>query len=300
MVICKNKTFQELCLDDSYIRKIEEYHPVQILFAALKGSQVWGYSNAVSNYNFYLFFQSNFPGLTYFRIQDKKNDYSMRLYDLKFVMESNRSYLNKIKKFPSILYRDPHADEIIQNQSFENREDGKLTFLFETLYSPYIWDSGYLKDNLNNLLDDLSILGLLDYYYSRAYGSYHNLFLQNEKLKGTKYLDTFLGIACMNWLFEKRSIPDMNINSMIDFCCPDEIRPFLMGIIEQQKNIGLEILKQYEGIPGIQKGDRERKKVMVMKNDAFLHWVDQELRQLAKKIGSVTPNEKFNLRNSIF
>lgn len=298
MVIFEKEKYIKMHFNDEYIKEIEKEYSIEILFAALKGTQIWGYSNAVSNYNFYVFFKTARQDLTHFRIKDLENDYSLRLYDLNYVLQESKSYIKNLNRVPSILFRDEALDHQIKKQCFEDRADDKLSYLFEVMYSDYIWDSGYLKKHMVELLNSISITGILDYYYSRAYGSLHNVFM-NENIKGTKYLNTFLGIACMKWILKKRTIPVMNIYSMMEWCCPNDLKPYLEEIIEKQKTIGLKTLARYENNPVIKKGERERPKITVKKNDAFNHWIDMELRTLASEIELIEFNEKLGLGNSL-
>ncbi len=294
MIICNTEKYKNICFDDEYIKQIEEKYHILILYSALRGPQVWGYSNAVSNYNFYAFFTTDNPELKYFRIRDQENNYSLRLYDLQSVLQEMRSYMEHTEKYPSILYRDSSLNEKIKKQGFEERADDKLSYIFEVMYADYIWDSGYLKTHLNELLIQIPVLGLLDYYYSKAYGCLHNIFI-HEECKGTKYLETFLGIACMKWMIEQKTVPVMDIFVMMDWCCPNEFQILLKDIIDQQKAIGIEVLKQYENLPDIKKGERDRPKVIVRTNKNFNNWIEKELKVLAIEIAAIGPDARLQI-----
>jgi hypothetical protein len=276
---------------------MEQENNIEILFAFLRGPQVWGWNNAVSNYNFYAFFKTDNLARKYFKINDEDNAYSFRCYNFDYVVNSANEYYNNVSKYPSILYRSEQMNQFVQKQGFEERADRTTNFLFEAMCSDFIWDSGYLKEHLYNLMDEIFCIEILDYYYSKAYGSLKNIFI-NEEVKGTKYLEGMLEISCMMWILNKKTMPVMDILKILELNCPNEYKGFLKGILKEQKNIGEQILAKYEG-SNIKKWDMERPKVLIKRNDEFNLWIEEQLVSIAEKMKLINKSEKILLGDDV-
>lgn len=297
MIIYDQNKYKQL-FSEEYIKKIEKENNIKIYFVALKGKQIWGYSNAVSNYDFYALYEGVDCSKKHFTIKNKERNFNFKLYDLDYVIKTAKKYNDSLTKYPSILSRDEQSDLFVQNQNFEERADATSSILFEVMYSDYIVDSGYLAENLNQLLGDIFYIGLLDYYYSKAYGCLNNIFIKDE-FKGIKYLETFLGISCMKWLLEKRTVPEMDIYKMMERYCPDYNTLFLKDIIITQEKIARKVRDEYIDVKDIDATVKAGTKITVKRNDEFNCWVEYELLKIADLIKSMDKNIKISLGNDV-
>lgn len=284
-------------LTEEFLLNMEKERGVTCLFGAAFGPYVYGIDNRVSDFDFYLIFDKKGRGDDAFRSFDEDSMTDVYMLDINYIQTSSRTYLNGIPKYPSVLYRKSENVHVYNI----HREDFTSQIIFEILYSDYVWDSGYLSKNIDSILSEISYIGVLDYYFSRVYGNLKNQ-LSKEQAPAVKYLMSFLGYSCLKWLLEYRTIPNMDIWSMLRFYAPAWCVDFLTEVIKVQK--GLDAKKDYRmhqadvGTYNLfqispQEADRrhttlEKKKAVVSRNERYNEWLWKEIetiRAIIEEIG---------------
>lgn len=291
--------YKEVISEDA-IRKIEKERGVKCLFGAVCGTYVYNIFNNASDIDFYLIYDKMETNERAFRFFDANTMNDIYMLDWNYIRANSQEYLNGIFQYPSILYRKKESCG-----SNLHKSDFTSQIIFEILYSDYIWDSGFLSENMNSILQEISYIGILDYYFSRAYGNLKNN-LSKDVVPAVKYLTAFLGYACMKWLLEEKVIPNMDILFMAKIYLPDCYWDFLNETIEIQKNLDVKKDPRVHifdtGTDNLfaitaEEVDRsrtlkEKKKAMIKRNDSFNSWLGQELKAISESIKEISEKKK--------
>jgi len=222
----------DLVFDTDDVRFLEEKYGFKCLFGAMFAAQVFGISNHYSDYDFFLLIDKKESGIDAFRIFIKEKLLEVVCMDYHYILEKCNSYKMEIENYPSIYYR--RNDNRVVNQNYL-RDDFPTQILYECLYSDYIWDSGFLAENIKIILENISVKLVLDYYYTRVFGNLSNN-MSKEKVPAVKCLMIVIGIGCMCGLIEKKKISMMNIENMIDEYIPYEYHSYLNKALNLQRN----------------------------------------------------------------
>lgn len=283
-------------ISEETIEKIEKEMGIQCLFGGAFSTCVYGIDNNASDFDFYLIYDKKENAVESFRYFDKETLNDIYMLDWNYINMSGSLYLKSIQKYPSILHRDRGSEHRLNL----HRADFTSQIVFEILYSDYIWDSGFLKDHLDEILSGLSYLGILDYYFTRAWGNYNQELLKG-KGRAVKYLMTFLGYACMRWLLEYKTVPNMDIQFMFGQYMPERFSAFFNEVLEKQKH--LDVARDFQmhsydvGTHNlfavkaqdmdVSKALKEKKEALIEKNEDVNLWIGQELKLLADSISSI-------------
>lgn len=307
MALIYNRDKYKEYISEETIKKIEKDRHVKCLFGGAFGTLVYNIGNNASDFDFYLIIDKKDSKEDAYRYFDEKTLNDIYMLDWNYIRTSSTSYLSGIKKYPSILHRDQ-----LKIPAFNgHRDDYTSQLLFEILYSDYIWDSNFLQNNIDTILYEMSYIGILDYYFSRSYGNLTNN-LSNEIVPAVKYLTAFLGYACIKWLLEKRTIPNMNFTSMCDLYLPSLHLDFLKDVWQKQKNLNVERNSRFHTLElsthnlftiTAQAVDNsitmrgkstlyQEKIAVVNRNDNFNNWLRQELEKVSDKITQIAESEK--------
>lgn len=299
MLKYNKKKYKEVISEET-IQEIEKRKQVKCLFGGIFGTYVYDIFNNASDIDFYLIYDKRDTDENSFRYFDANTMNDIYMLDLDYIRTSSRDYLSGIRKYPTILYR----DNVESRGSNLHKSDFTSQVIFEVLYSDYIWDSGFLTENINSILQEISYMGVLDYYFSRAYGNLKNN-LSKEMVPAVKYLMAFLGYACMKWLLDRRTVPNMDIMSMAGLYLPDRYLDFFNRTWKVQKNLDIEKDPQFHMFEKTdnlfamtaEEADRsttlkEKKKAMVKKNESFNGWLKQELEMISELAGEIAEKKE--------
>lgn len=305
-MIVYDESVYEKVLDENLIKWIEKEDKVKVLFAGAACSTVMGYNDSTSDVDFYVIVKSSFNKrnfLTAINLDYINLDYIN-------LIENTKSYIGKHTIFPTYL-NEPHSTHVFNLKQEDYATSQKF---FEILYSNYIYDSGFLKENIKEILNSISFVVVLDYYFSRAYGNLQN-HLQKDVVIAKRYIRMFLGYSCMRWLIENKTIPNMSATNMIDLYAPQKFHAFLMDTLLAVKNfnpgkdlnnhifnVGTHDLftvsdEQEKNAFTLSK----RKDFLIKRHDKFNDWMNSELESIAKIISKVdVHNEpKIQLGNTV-
>lgn len=280
----------EKCISDETILKIESEMGIKCLFGGAFSTCVYGIDNNASDFDFYLLYDKRDTAAEAFRYFDKETLIDIYMLDWNYVNRSSSLYLESIAKYPSILHRAGGREHRMNFQ----RADFTSQVIFEILYSDYVWDSGFLLDNIDGILRSLSYVGILDYYFTRAWGNLHQELVKEEG-RAVKYLMAFLGYACMRWLTEYKTIPNMNIHFMFQQYLPEHFKGFFSDILKRQKDVNVErdfrmhsfdvgthnLFQVDAKEMDVSNALTEKKEALVEKNEDVNTWLGQELKKLA-------------------
>lgn len=283
-------------ISEETILKIEKEMGIQCLFGGAFSTCVYGIDNKASDFDFYLIYNKKETDIESFRYFDEETLNDIYMLDWNYVNVSSDIYLKSIEMYPSILHRGNGKEHRLNL----HRADFTSEIVFEILYSDYIWDSGFLTDNMDKILSNLSYLGILDYYFSRAWGNFNQELMQ-ERGRAVKYLMTFLGYACMRWLIEYRTIPNMDIQFMFNQYMPERFGDFFNEVLRKQKNLDVERdfrMHSFDvgthNLFGVKAQDMDVSKTLIDKKVAFVErdeevnsWMMQELRSIADSMSSI-------------
>lgn len=227
MIYCNKEKYYKLLINDKDIRKIEKSLEIKILFGGAFSSKVYGIDNQFSDFDFYLIYEGDFDNRRIFD-KDTFNDYILLDY-----AKISKSLVYDLEHYPSILFRN---DLEVKKTNYHLEDFQTTQKLFEILYSDYIWDSGFLKENIDTIIKSISLMDVIDYYFSRAYGTYVN-YIRNKETNAARILRCFLNICCLKWVLEENTIPDMSIETLIDLYAPNDINIYLKYILRKVKSI---------------------------------------------------------------
>ncbi|MBD5487940.1 MAG: hypothetical protein HDR13_03990 [Lachnospiraceae bacterium] len=299
MLIYDNRKYS-ICVDEEFIARVEKKLNVQCLFGGAHSTMVYEIATPMSDLDFYLIFDRGNTDLREYVFSDCETNFDVNMIEINHINFSNKQYYKTICKYPSIFMRDSQASIPFSNK---HRADYTSQLIFEILYSDYIWDSGYLKKNIDTLLSQLSFLGVLDYYYSRVYGHLTNN-LSNNFVGARNILMAFLGYSCMKWLLLYQTIPVMKFQVMYELFCPNQFRTFLFYAFQKQIGASFDCdnVVNVDVLHG--KGTFSKKvKVMLERNDNFNSWLADELRVIADEMGRLherNQDNKINIGHAAF
>lgn len=294
MLIYDDTKYKTHTFDDEMVANIERQYDTKVLFAGSFGTCVYGINNRFSDVDFKCICDSREK--THWRHYNKEMMTDIWALDISYVKELGKQYLKQIGQFPSVLHRNKgirvDAHDII-------RYDYGIQIFLEILYSDYIWDSGYLKENYEELLKENSLVGAVDYYYSRAYGHRHN-HLITENVNVRYALMCFVNTCICKWLLERGSVPYVDCRFLVEEYATMEFKDWLLAALKMQKSITLQQGEVYRDIhTNIERfgtedlfsvpveklkkdGEpQERKpKAYVEMCPEFLIWIDKQLEEL--------------------
>lgn len=287
-------------ISEKTIVNIEKEKKIQCLFGGAFSSYVTGIDNNASDFDFYLVYDKKATEMDAFRYFDEESYVDIVMLDWNYINVSSAAYLRGIEKYPSILHRGNRKE----HSANIHRADFTSQLVFEILYSDYIWDSGFLMNNLDKILRNLSFFGILDYYFTRAWGNYKQECMK-EQIQAVKYLRMFLQYACMRWLLENRTIPKMDIHFMFQQYMPECFLPFFNDVLEKQKTLNVEkdVRKHcydvrthnlFQVTPKEMDASvhlKERTRAYVKGNKEVNHWIEDELHRLATVLQSVSETD---------
>lgn len=291
-----DKDKYEKVISEETILKIEHKMRVKCLFGGAFSTCVYGINNKGSDFDFYLLYDRKETDIESFRYFDEETLEDIYMLDWRYINESSSLYLKGIDKYPSILHRGNGKEHRLNL----HRADFTSQVLFEILYSDYIWDSGFLASHTEEILKGLSYLGIVDYYFTRAWGNFHQEMLK-ERGRAVKYLMTFLGYGCMRWLMEYKTIPSMDISFMYKQYMPVQFVGFFDEVLEKQRSLNIERdfrMHTYDvgthNLFGVSAQDadgskalKEKNEVLIEKKEAVNVWMEEELQRLAGWIKSL-------------
>lgn len=305
MIIYNKNKYQETISEKS-IQHIERARGIKCLFGGAFATCVYGINNRASDFDFYLIYDKCKNEMATFQQFDTDTLQDLYMLDWDYINTDSQKYLEGIQRYPTILYREHNK----QHKFNTHRDDFTSQVLFEILYSDYIWDSGFLMQHIDQILEELSFIGILDYYFSRAYGNLnHNL--SKEYVPAVKYLMMFLGYSCMKWLLEYQTIPCMDFECMVQVFAPYRYVSFLREVKKIQKELDTErdyrvhiydesTVDFFQITP--QEADnkkhmKQKKIAMVAKNEDFNNWMRNELAIIAEEMGRLrTSREKVRIK----
>lgn len=283
-------------LDRGLIQRIEEKYGIRCLFGAAKSSYVYGIQNAVSDRDYIMITQGNRLQGT-FQLLEEDTEADLVLMDYDEILEKRDLYLKGLEDYPSCLYRRADSGQVSLNAY---RNDYCTEVIFECLASNCIWDSGYLKDNFDTLLREISVKAVMDYYYTRAYGNWKNN-LQKEHVLNHKYMTTLIGIGCMKWIEEKGTIPRLNYKALVREYVPDEYTPFFLTVLREHQNVKAETdcIMDYHfrslDASNIVEAKAEKPKAYTAPDREINGWIYSQLEELKDVIAGMSDDLRFSL-----
>lgn len=226
MIIYDKKKYIET-INDRIVNMIETEQGIKCLFGGAFSTKVYGIDNQFSDFDFYLIFEKD---------DDTQDSRIFEKETCNDILLINYAHLQDLfyENYPSILFRDKKKE--VAEDNYHRKDFISTQKIFEILYSDYIWDSGFLRLNIHNLLKQISVINVLDYYFSRAYGNLKN-HLKTGTTDAVRILRTFLNVGCMKWVIENGSIPYMDINFMIKKYADNEISNYINDILRGVKSL---------------------------------------------------------------
>ena len=225
MVYYDKYKYSKLVINDEFIEEIERSNGIKCLFGGVFSSKVYEFDNAESDTDFLIFFDGgNGSENRSFHFVCEQSLEDINMIDYRYLMKQMESREIIDYKVPSILYRN---NDIIIHKFNQHRDDFfSSQKIFEILYSNFIWDSGFLIDNLDEILKMINVVDVLDYYYSRAYGNLVNK-LEKEYVQCRIILRCFMGYCCMKQIIEDKEIPFMKMDYLIKRFSPKRFLYYL-------------------------------------------------------------------------
>ena len=265
-------------ITDGIIKTIEKENNLKCLFGGGYSNKATGTDNDFSDNDFYMVCES------YSGIRKRKLSFDEHLLDIVILNYSELTNDNSIYDgpFPSILYRrdDTHINEQ-NNLRLDYLSSQKL---FEILFSNCIWDSGFLVKNIDEIINKISVIHTIDYYFSRTYGNLYN-HLKKGPVNAIRVLRTFLWVSCMKWIIEKGTIPNMDIFFMIKAYAPIEIAVYLEAILKRIKSLKKEknCVSLNEPFTG-KLATEQKPKIVICVDDFYVKYIEKELKEVEKYI----------------
>jgi predicted nucleotidyltransferase len=179
--------------------QMEQKLNIECLFGSLCGMSVWGIANKVSDYDVYFFCSESNNNSN--EIERSYGDWLASIlidyyaYDYDYLQDKIGLHLQMIEKLPSYASK----------TRIPVKHDRYVGILFNAIASDCIWDTGFLVDNVHQILHELPFWGLIDYYYSRVAGNLENV-LQQNRVRVQKILTTIQSLNIMKWLLEKKTV----------------------------------------------------------------------------------------------
>ena len=300
MIVFDEKKYN-VWITEETIRGIEEDYGVKAVIGALIGTRVHEVDNRGSDFDFHLICQKGPGGKDAFTVFDETTFLDVAIFDWDYLRAEGRAYMNGISRYPSILHRTGSGPLPSINML---RQDYGVAALFEMLCSDYIWISEEYAGRIEALVEEIPYLGILDYYYSRAYGNLQNQ-LVKDMVPTNRCLMSFIGYGCMRWLLEERTIPDMRFSSMLERYAPHELRDYLIEAcrrqrgLDTQRNIqqrkfetdGETLLDLFQA-KAEQRGrirlKEERSEAKIERSEAYNAWLRTELADIAAKMDALS------------
>lgn len=281
-------------IERKMIEKIEREYGIRCLFIAAKSSYVYGIQNAVSDRDYIIIAEGGHDQV-HIHYEGTDVDFVFMGYD--HIMGKQKEYLKNLRDFPSCLYRRSDPETVSENSY---RDDYFTEVIFECLASNCIWDSGYLKENFDALLREISVKAVMDYYYTRAYGNWKNN-LQKEQVLNHKYMTTLIGICCMKWIAEKGTIPRLNYKALVQEYVPDQYIPFFLDILRKHQNVRAEAkhIMDYHfrslDARNIVEAKEEKPKAYTAPDREVNDWIQAQLEELKGAFAKMPEDLKFTL-----
>lgn len=265
-VIFNPAKYKSEMISEKLLRYYEKEQNIEFLFGGTFGKIVYETGSPISDID-YKFVHKKCAGTapSYARLFDEESLNDIITVDVDYVIDSTTSYLYKYNLFPTVLFRNNNDIEVSIDYQ---REDYYLSYFFEILESDFIYGKDYLSANYNRILSTIRILGLCDYYYTRAYMHYKKTikegWIRNDKVSVKAILSCFMNLSIIDYLIENRTLPCPVIRTFMERCESSELISFI--------NLCLEIQK------GIVKKELEAK---ISVNRMFFEWVQYELNKNA-------------------
>lgn len=221
------RSFFEKC-----ISLLSEQYRFKPLFGGMFSSTVWGYDGKTSDLDFYLIIDSGDSGFNKKSFFIAEMNLEIVSIDIKYLLHENNCYKENVKKFPSVIFKGLQDN---CNHAFLFDDYFTCQKFFEILISDFIWDSGFLKNNYFQIVHYINDQIVLDYYFTRAYGTLHN-YLIKQMVPAKRYIRAFINYGIMRFLLEEDGFPEANVDFLIVRYCPDKFKVFLQDLINKIKN----------------------------------------------------------------
>ena len=191
------------------LKEIENEHKIKILYACESGSRAWGFESPDSDFDIRFIYVNKLD--YYLSIENKRDTIEVVDGELDFVGWDLKKALYLLRK---------------SNPS-----------LIEWLNSPIV----YLKDEeFFNRFSDLmkkafNIKALMYHYLHMAKTNYRE-YLKGDLVKIKKYFYVLRPILALKWLEDKRSIPPIEFNKLLNSVnIPEEIKKEILKLLEKKK-----------------------------------------------------------------
>jgi predicted nucleotidyltransferase len=191
------------------LKEIENEHKIKILYACESGSRAWGFESPDSDFDIRFIYVNKLD--YYLSIENKRDTIEIVDGELDFVGWDLKKALYLLRK---------------SNPS-----------LIEWLNSPIV----YLKDEeFFNRFSDLmkkafNIKALMYHYLHMAKTNYRE-YLKGDLVKIKKYFYVLRPILALKWLEDKRSIPPIEFNKLLNSVnIPEEIKKEILKLLEKKK-----------------------------------------------------------------
>lgn len=203
---------------DKKIKELEKKYDIIILMGCFTGSCTMNFHNSSSNFTFTFIFDSNQHNIEKFDLNEileinGKYDLRVTLYGRKKCNILQGIEIQKQTDIKYPVYRTRNKAEIENRTSPpQYRKDFWFFVLLKMVTTDNLWiknssDAHKLFDTLRN---ELYIIDILDFYFTRAQGNYDTYLTKEQKIPLRKYLYTLHEVMYMNWIIEKKVVPPMD------------------------------------------------------------------------------------------
>lgn len=269
------------------LKKISRTIDCKCLFAAVIESTVYGTVNAASDLDIAVIVNE------YSKFEKKKIYFDEMNLDIYVVslenIKNNKNYYRNKFIFPTCINR---SKDYIVNARNSLNYDYPWIILLKCITSPYIWDSGYLKNNFDVINDLIAPLLVCDYYYSRIFGNINGA-LKHNIVPVIKYMHVLIEIGAMYQIVCKHKIPNTKYDYILNSIIPSEFRDYGQKLLKTYQNVNvIDNIAKYHDISV----DVNKPSPMLLNNWELYRWIKKQLYILKDNIAQIKYTDTFDLR----
>ena len=245
------------------IKLLEKNYNINISLASVGGSTIIGLNNlSSSDFDIYALAKD----LRKDEITFKSPNIDIFCFAERYVIENMHSWELINHKYPTILYRN-------LNQVTNEYDDSARSLIIKIMMSDLILRDNYLFTDPKEVADGLKIINVIDYFYSRAYGSYKK-FISCDIIPVRKYLYTLYNVYAIKWILQQKSKP-------IDFFR-------LLSFYRADSNVCKKVISLYcMNINSNSKDD-----LVINKDDEINNYIRENLTELQYEISTYSENQE--------
>lgn len=232
--------------------KFEKEYQLEVLIAALGGSLSIGTHNSLSDCDIYVIYHHPENKI----LPRKLHCYTANMHEIHIISCSEQEIVEALQKYTAVSHSYPSylnrtEDEVRLNHqlSMYEREDYPRTLVFYTLMADVIWTFQTPIDEIYQKFKcGLTVSDVLDFYYTKAYGNYEHFLISEDIVLARKYITTIQEILYCRWLYEKKTIPPMDVCALMSVykdTLPHKINKEIEAIFQINKSTKKDKFKKF-------------------------------------------------------